>query len=124
MANHAERSIKRFGNLLSEIFHYIALFVIGSAIVWSAVHAFFEMVQNGVISVEDILLLFVYLELGAMVGIYFRTSRLPVRFFIYIAITVLTRMLIDVVQSDHTPRLEIIYVPAAILILTVNSLGG
>ncbi len=118
MANHAERSIKRFGNLLSEIFHYIALFVIGSAIVWSAVHAFFEMVQNGVISVEDILLLFVYLELGAMVGIYFRTSRLPVRFFIYIAITVLTRMLIDVVQSDHTPRLEIIYVPAAILILT------
>ncbi|MFC1357094.1 MAG: hypothetical protein G8D58_10720 [gamma proteobacterium symbiont of Phacoides pectinatus] len=46
---------------------------------------------------KDVLLLFIYLELGAMVGIYFKTKRLPVRFLIYIAITALTRLLaIDV----------------------------
>jgi len=36
----------------------------------------------------------VYLpRIGAMVGIYFKTKRLPVRFLIYIAITALTRLL-------------------------------
>ncbi len=36
--------------------------------------------------------LFIYLELGAMVGIYFKTNHMPVRFLIYIAITALTRL--------------------------------
>ena len=31
-------------------------------------------------SIKDILLLFIYLELAAMVGIYFKTKKLPVRF--------------------------------------------
>ena len=31
-------------------------------------------------------LLFIYLELGAMMGIYFKTERLPVLFLLYIAI--------------------------------------
>lgn len=110
---------KDVGNALTSWFHYIALFVIGSAIVWSASAAYIGMLKVGVISVEDILLLFIYLELGAMVGIYFRTNRLPVRFLIYIAITVLTRMLIESVQADHKLRLEIIYVPLAILVLAI-----
>lgn len=31
------------------------------------------MLENGHIKIDDILLLFIYLELGAMVGIYFKT---------------------------------------------------
>ena len=53
-------------------------------------YAFWGVEGRGVASAEDILLLFIYLELGAMVGIYFRTNRLPVRFLIYVAITALT----------------------------------
>jgi len=33
------------------------------------------MVEKGHITIDDILLLFIYLELGAMVGIYFKTNR-------------------------------------------------
>ena len=58
--------------------------------------AFFEflsMIEFGSAKIEDILLLFIYLELGAMVGIYFKTKHMPLRFLIYVAMTALTRLL-------------------------------
>lgn len=91
------------GNLLVDGFHALTLFVIGAAIVWSAMHTIFDMAGNGRITIEDILLLFIYLELLAMVGIYFKTNRMPVRYLIYVAIIALTRMLIIKVQIDHEP---------------------
>ena len=42
---------------------------------WAAVMEFLGMVEKGNITIDDILLLFIYLELGAMVGIYFKTNR-------------------------------------------------
>ncbi len=63
------------GNLLVETFHYLALFAIGAVTAWAAVMAFLGMVEKGHITVDDILLLFIYLELGAMVGIYFKTNQ-------------------------------------------------
>jgi protein PsiE len=92
-------SIQRSGDILVDIFHYIALFGIGSTVVWSGVHDYIGMMKVGHASLEDILLLFIYLELGAMVGIYFRTRRLPVQFLIYIAITALSRHLVIDVQK-------------------------
>ena len=83
------------GNLLVDGFHYLALFAIGGAILWSAVFAFWTMVTQGHASIADILLLFIYLELGAMVGIYFKTNHMPVRFLVYVAITALTRFTLD-----------------------------
>ena len=47
----------RFGGLLVDAFHYLALFAIGGAIVWSAVFAFLGMTAKGHASIEDILLL-------------------------------------------------------------------
>lgn len=62
------------GNLFVETFHYLALFAIGAVTAWAAVMEFLQMVEKGNISIDDILLLFIYLELGAMVGIYFKTN--------------------------------------------------
>ena len=111
-----------FGNLLVDGFHYLALFAIGGATAWSAVIAFMEMVNTGHATIADILLLFIYLELGAMVGIYFKTNHMPVRFLIYVAITALTRMLIGDLQVHHEPTLEILYVAGAILLLAIANL--
>ena len=61
-------------NLFVETFHYMALFAIGAVTAWAAVMEFLQMVEKGNISIDDILLLFIYLELGAMVGIYFKTN--------------------------------------------------
>lgn len=110
------------GNFLVDGFHYLALFAIGGTIVWSAVMAFLDMAFAGGASIHDILLLFIYLELGAMVGIYFKTQHMPVRFLIYVAITALVRMLLDDVQESHEPSTDIVYISGAILLLALANL--
>src|SRR5436190_17084716 len=110
------------GTLLVDGFHYLALFAIGAAVVWSAVHAFIGMAAKGSAGIDDILLLFIYLELGAMVGIYFKTNHMPVRFLIYVAMTALTRMLIADIQGNHRPDQGILLISGAILVLALATL--
>ncbi|CDF82297.1 phosphate-starvation-inducible protein PsiE [Pseudomonas sp. QL9] len=107
------------GNLLVEGFHYLALFAIGGTVFWSAAVAFFEMFEKGHASIDDVLLLFIYLELGAMVGIYFKTNHMPVRFLIYVAMTALTRLMIADIQHNHVPDDGIILVSVALLLLAL-----
>jgi phosphate starvation-inducible membrane PsiE len=113
--------IEAFGGVLVKGFHLLALFVIGGTVVWSAAHFYLETMQQGYAKLHDILLLFIYLEIGAMVGIYFRTHRLPVRFLLYVAITALTRMLtIDIKDLSND---QILTVTGAILVLAVAALA-
>jgi phosphate starvation-inducible membrane PsiE len=107
------------GTLLVDAFHHLALFAIGATTVWSAVAAFIKMVKRGHGGLSDTLLLFIYLEIGAMVGIYFKTTRLPVRYLIYIAITALSRVLVELVGAEHRTGTDLIIVAGAILILAV-----
>ena len=110
------------GKLLVDAFHYLALFAIGFAIVWSAAVAFLGMAEKGHASIDDILLLFIYLELGAMVGIYFKTNHMPVRFLIYVGITALTRHIVGDIAAHQKLDWGIVVVPAAILLLALASL--
>ena len=107
------------GNLFVSLFHRIALFGIGAATVWSSAVAFMGMVSKGAASIEDLLLLFIYLEIGAMVGIYFKTNHMPVRFLIYVAITAVTRLIIDLVNTKHEADLAILFMGLTILILAI-----
>jgi len=109
--------LDRLGDALVSGFQVAALFVIGATIVWSAAHDYFEMIRAGGAKLDDILLLFIYLELGAMVGIYFKTKRLPVLFLLYVAITAITRFLavdIKVLSIEH-----LLYGTGSILVLTL-----
>ena len=118
-----ETYLDRFGNLVIESFHYVALFVIGCMVIWSAGHTVFEIFSiKKFATIDDILLLFIYLELGAMVGIYFKTNHMPVRFLIYIAITALTRLLISDIQHDHKADLGLVIITGSILILAFSIL--
>ncbi len=121
-ANSLHRGMKdavdTFGALLVDAFHYLALFAIGATTVWSGATAFIGMVAQGRASLGDILLLFIYLEIGAMVGIYFKTTRLPVRYLIYVAITALGRVLIEIVGAEHRTGMDILVITGAILLLS------
>lgn len=94
--------IQQVGNGMVDIFHYLALFVIASTVVWSATYEYLQIMKNGYAAIKDILLLFIYLEFGAMIGIYFRTHRMPVQFLIFIAITALSRHLVTDIQHVST----------------------
>ncbi|MCZ6577206.1 MAG: phosphate-starvation-inducible protein PsiE [Acidiferrobacterales bacterium] len=109
--------IDTVGIFLVEGFQIAALFIIGATIVWAAFLEYLQMIQLGHATLHDILLLFIYLELGAMVGIYFKTERLPVQFLLYIAITVLTRFL--AIDIKTLPEEKILIITGAILLLTL-----
>lgn len=107
------------GNLFVEVFHYIALFAVGAIIAWAALQEFIAIFSTDKALIDGVLMLFIYLELGAMVGIYFKTKRMPVRFLIYVSITALTRLLISDISHHHTPNWGIIQVCGAILLLSI-----
>lgn len=118
------RSIESIGDSLVDIFHMLALFVIGGTVVWSAIYEYIGIMDQGYAGLKDILLLFIYLELGAMIGIYFKTHRLPVQFLIYIAITALARHLVIDMQkaTDQFHIYLILAIVIAILILSLSIL--
>lgn len=112
--------VEHFGTQVTEGFHLLGLFVVGVAILWASWAEVVHIVREGGPGIKDILLLFIYLELGAMVGIYFKTKRLPVRYLIYIAITALTRVLAIDVKTMTEARL--LAVTGAIVLLSVGVL--
>jgi len=113
--------VEKIGNALVDSFHYLALFVIAGTVLWSAIYEYLHMMQKGRAELKDILLLFIYLELGAMTGIYFKTRRLPVQFLIFIAITALSRhLVIDVQQITNNFHLYLlIVITVSIVLLSV-----
>ena len=113
--HYVDKKLIEVGNKLFEGFHLLGLFVIGAAIVWASWAEVLAIIAQGSPKIKDVLLLFIYLELGAMVGIYFQTKHLPVRYLIYIAITALTRVLaVDIKEMDD---LHIFTLTGAILLL-------
>ncbi len=117
-----KNKIDQFGNLMIEIFHIVGLFVIGATIVWSAASEYLLIMNQeaSFASLKDILLLFIYLELGAMTGIYFKTHRMPVVFLIFIAITAITRFLvIDMKSLVAHDKFNLLILVVSILVLSV-----
>ncbi|MEQ1715062.1 MAG: phosphate-starvation-inducible PsiE family protein [Hyphomicrobium sp.] len=119
MSEEMRRRVDPIGTLLMDAFHFLGLFAIGAATFWSAAHAFVDMMAKSHASIEDLLLLFIYLEIGSMVGIYFKTNHMPLRFIVYVAITAVTRHLIGYVNHQATPDIGIVILAGAILILAL-----
>jgi protein PsiE len=111
-----EDFIERMGGRLVRFFHLLGLFVIGATIFWSAATFYIELITAGHASLHDILLLFIYIELGAMVGIYFYTEQLPVEFLLYIAITVITRTLVSFEELSET---RVVVATLSVLVLSI-----
>ena len=118
-AKKSEERIEKLGGYLVEAFQYLALFAIGATIIWAAIFAYIELVAKPAATVEDILLLFIFLELGAMVGIYFKTNRLPVQFLLYVAITVMTRSLASTLTIKDMSDQRLLAITGAIFALSV-----
>jgi len=118
MSNHRFQGPKQFGILLSELFHLALLYAGGFAIMWAAGMELIEVIKHGGPSLKDILMLFIFIELGAMIAIYFKTNRLSVRFLVYVAITAITRLLvIDIKELDNQ---TILTLTGAIAILALS----
>ena len=78
------------------------------------------MVEARAVTLADLLLMFIYLEVLTMVGIYMKSGKLPIRIPLYIAIIALARyMILDMKAMDHWDMLA---VAGAALILAITVL--
>jgi len=68
------------------------------------------------VELKDLLLLFIYLEVLAMVKIYYEQHRLPIRFPLYIAIVALARYII--LDSKSFDQWQLLEISLTIIILT------
>jgi protein PsiE len=101
-------------NALS-VFEAIGLIVITLATLVAGAVEVKTMINAGTVTLSDLLLLFLYLEIFAMVGVYFQSGQLPVRFPIYIAIVALARYLVLDMKSLDVWRM--LGVTASMLLL-------
>ncbi len=113
----AIKKVENIGKILIDWFHLIGLFVLFSAVVYMAGESFLHMIKDSV-TLKDILMLFIYLEIGAMIGIYFKTHKLPVNFLLYVSITALARVLtIDIKDMNN---LAVLTISGSILIMVIS----
>lgn len=89
-----DRKLPRLAQEILGVFETIGLVVITLATLVAGVIEVKVMIGAGTVTLADLLLLFLYLEILAMVGVYFQSGQLPVRFPIYIAIVALARYLV------------------------------
>ena len=122
MSTSRNALMDKFGNSMVALFHIIALFGIGAATIWAAGVTFVSIFMQSHASIGDLLLLFIYLEIGAMVGIYFETNHMPVRFLLYIAITALTRHMVDIMSHSPININEMIAVAVSTLLISLSVL--
>ncbi len=78
----------------------------------------FLMVEKRHVHLSDLLLLFIYLEVVTMIGIYYTSNRLPVRYPLYIAIVALARYII--LDAKELVPWGVLALGVTILILTIS----
>lgn len=95
----------------------IGLLVILIATIIAVGQEIMVMVNKMKVELKDLLLLFIYLEIIAMVQIYYEEHRLPIRYPIYIAIVALARFII--LDSKSFEMWHLLEIGITILLLTV-----
>jgi protein PsiE len=96
----------------------VFLLVIAFLTVAGAIKEIYFIVNKRDVGLQDLLLMFLYVEVLGMVGAYYDSKKIPISLPIFIAITALARLLI--LQKEQDP-LNLIYEASAILILAIAS---
>jgi protein PsiE len=112
-----DRKFSRLALNVLGVFEAVGLILVTLATLVAGVFEVQTMVSAGTVTLADLLLLFLYLEILAMVGVYFQSGQLPVRFPIYIAIVALARYLVLDMKSLDVWRM--LGVTASMLLLAI-----
>ncbi len=113
--------INKFGHNAIVFVEDIGLIIIAISTVIAVGVEVSSMIESKTVTLADLLLLFIYLEVLAMVGMYLDSGKLPVRMPLYIAIVALARyVILDMKSMDNWRMLgiagSILLISIAILI--------
>ena len=110
-------TIQEFNQKLLSLVEHIGLLVIAIATVIAMASEITAMALARQVTLADLLLLFLYLEVLAMVGAYYRSGKLPVRFPLYISMVALARYLVLDIKGMEDWRM--LAITTSILLLTL-----
>ncbi|MDP2821461.1 MAG: phosphate-starvation-inducible PsiE family protein [Sulfuritalea sp.] len=119
--SHTFDRIRRFFGGGLDLIEYTGLLVIAFATTIAMYHEVLTMFSAQRVHLADLLLMFLYLEVLAMVGQYFKSGHLPVRYPLYIGMVALARYLI--LDLKEMSEWRMLAVAAAIFLLTVAVLA-
>ncbi len=88
MPSHLPKSFSRPFLKIFHVLEAVLLVAITLATVWAMVEEFIHIYVQKRVSLDDIFLMFIYLEVLAMVGQFVMNGKIPVRYPIYIAMMV------------------------------------
>ena len=95
----------------------LGLIVIAIATVIAGIQEVGVMIEHRSVQLADLLLLFIYLEVLTMVGLYMQSGQLPVRMPLYIGMVALARYLVlDMKEMDVW---RMVGVSASVLVLAL-----
>jgi protein PsiE len=93
------------------------LLVIGAFTIIAMAQEIYIIIQGRTVALKDLLLMFIYVEVLAMVGVYYDSKKIPITLPLFIAITALARLVI--LQGKDQPPVNLLYESAAILLLAI-----
>lgn len=115
----AERIRHYFDHFINYV-EIAGLILIGLATTVAMAQETWKVLSSGHVTLSDLLLMFLYLEVLAMDGRYLRLGQLPVRFPLYIAMASLARELI--LRFDDASNAHMLVVTFGIVLLAVGIL--
>jgi protein PsiE len=119
--SHTLDRLRRFFSGGLDIVELIGLLIIAFATTVAIFQEAMVMIQAGKVTLADLLLMFLFLEVLAMTGQYFRSGHIPVRYPLYIAMVALARYLI--LDIKELTELRVMATASAILMLTLAVLS-
>jgi len=115
------RRVSRYATTSLRVVEDIGLVIIAIATVVAGAFEVRVMFVAQQVTLADLLLMFIYLEVLTMVGLYFESGKLPVRFPLYIGMVALARyMILDMKDMDVWRMLA---VSASIVLLALAVLA-
>jgi protein PsiE len=114
------KAISRIGHKAIIWVEDVGLIIIAVSTVIAVGVEITSMLEARTVTLADLLLLFIYLEVLAMVAMYLDSGKLPVRMPLYIAIVALARYMILDMKSMDTWR--ILGVAGAVLLISLGIL--
>ena len=105
-------------SLVSTLIHQTEnafLLVIGIFTIIAMVQEVYTIALGQTVALKDLLLMFIYVEVLAMVGVYYDSKKIPITLPLFIAITALARLVI--LQGKDQPPINLLFESGAILLL-------
>ena len=113
---------KKFSRVFLKLFSYIEallLVTITLATIYAMANDFIHVYIEAQVKLTDILLMFIYLEVLAMIQQFVMNGKIPVRYPIYIAIMAIARYV--TLGMKELQSLDVVWLAMAALVLAVST---